>query len=355
MFVCLSALVSVIPQQSLHSLLRNIHLVHVKKFSYILRNDFRRHLKDYAKGKSIVDVARGINYPPYMVARVVVENVTSLAEQNVRKAVTEAMRNPKGILGSSDVLCPEYRCSESTGVLRSCGLHGSPVRVCPFSGRANKESSISQSRLSLEVIDAIASDPLYGPRHDRDRHSVGLEYEIILEQALLSMNIPFETEAQLRIKGTARTPDILLSCPVGVRIRRRWPKQSTVNGNLAAAEDSDEYEWKVVCWIDSKALFGDVQTHNSSVLPQAETYVHRFGPGIVLYWFGHAPLEHLGDGHGSVVVMGWNLPDSFILPTGEIAKRGSNSSVSTTAVQCQQDQANYVRAMEVKEMMSPRE
>ena len=28
-----------------------------------------------------------------------------------------------------------------------------------------------------------------------------------------------------------------------------------------------------------KALFGDVNTHQRNVLPQAEGYVHRFGPG----------------------------------------------------------------------------
>ena len=38
--------------------------------------------------------------------------------------------------------------------------------------------------------------------------------------------------------------------------------------------------------LTNKALFGDVETHTNNVLPQVETYVHRFGPGLVLYWFG---------------------------------------------------------------------
>ena len=82
-------------------------------------------------------------------------------------------------------------------------------------------------------------------------------------------------------------------------------------------EKEDEYEWKIICWIDSKALFGDVQTHTNSVLPQVETYVHRFGPGLVLYWFGHAPLSRLGDSHGDVTVFAGDLPELFLLPTGE--------------------------------------
>ena len=66
-------------------------------------------------------------------------------------------------------------------------------------------------------------------------------------------------------------------------------------------------------------MFGDVQTHNNSVLPQAESFVHRFGPGLILYWYGHAPIEFLGDGHGDVLVTGFTLPDEFMLPTGEFA------------------------------------
>lgn len=64
-------------------------------------------------------------------------------------------------------------------------------------------------------------------------------------------------------------------------------------------------------------LFGDVNTHHFSVLPQAESYLHRYGPGIVLYWFGHAPLDRLADAQGDVVVLGWDLPKQFMLPTGK--------------------------------------
>lgn len=89
-----------------------------------------------------------------------------------------------------------------------------------------------ETRLSLEVQEAIMSDPVYGPEHDRARHNIGVEYEVALEQTLRKMGIPFETESQLREKGSARTPDVLLKTPVAFKI------------------NSDE--WKVVCWIDSK-------------------------------------------------------------------------------------------------------
>lgn len=67
----------------------------------------------------------------------------------------------------------------------------------------------------------------------------------------------------------------------------------------------------------AKAFFGDTTTHTTDVLPQAESYVNRFGPGMVLYWFGHAPLDRLHDGKGEIVVIGWKLPKRLMLPTGQ--------------------------------------
>jgi hypothetical protein len=52
-----------------------------------------------------------------------------------------------------------------------------------------------------------------------------------------SLEIPFETETQLRERGSSRTPDVLLTCPIGVRLPTTG-------------------EWKVVCWIDSKVCLG---------------------------------------------------------------------------------------------------
>lgn len=117
------------------------------------------------------------------------------------------------------------------------------------------------TRLAAEVKEALDADPMYGPKHDRWRHTVGVEYEVVLEESLKSLGkynfplrtsalyperkrvfslypltwtivgIPFETESDLRDKGSSRTPDILLQCPIGVRFGE---------------------EWRVVCWIDSK-------------------------------------------------------------------------------------------------------
>lgn len=119
--------------------------------------------------------------------------------------------------------------------------------------------------------------------------------------------IPFESEANLRARGTSRTPDVLLQTPLAIHL---------------FDSKRGEWIWKLITWIDSKALFGDVDTHNHSVVPQAESYIHRFGPGLILYWFGHAPHKKLNDLAGEIAITGWELPSKFMLPDGKIVQWG---------------------------------
>lgn len=42
------------------------------------------------------------------------------------------------------------------------------------------------------------------------------------------------------------------------------------------------------------------------------------GPGVVLYWFGHAPKSRLHNAEGGVVIIGWDLPSRVMLPNGQI-------------------------------------
>mmetsp|Transcript_8608 Transcript_8608/g.18482 ORF Transcript_8608/g.18482 Transcript_8608/m.18482 type:complete len:400 (-) Transcript_8608:62-1261(-) len=378
--------------KALHSLFRNAHVAHLKRTSHQIKSQTSRHVQNYLNGMSILNISKKCNYPPSMMARLIIENIammpggdendankkcqstdaegeTNASTMNTnakpippsRKFVTEAVRSPEKILGcASDCIIPQYLFSEKRG--KRTQLEGRGVG-------SNDDRQFDEvrertiSRLALEVKEAVNSDPMHGPRHDRERHNIGMEYELLLEKRLRSMDIPFETEADLRARGTARTPDILLSCPVGLRVRRKDApivqtsttsaaeianidkgtiisssvgentKQEKKINNLREElrninyHDDEFYEWKIICWIDSKALYGDIETHNNSVLPQVETYVHRFGPGMVLYWFGHAPLSRLGDGHGDVVIYGGDLPDFFLMPTGDFHGRNGKLSI----------------------------
>ena len=112
---------------------------------------------------------------------------------------------------------------------------------------------------------------------------VGLEHEMLLEQRLSAMDIPFWTESDMRAHGYFKTPDIWLQVPVAV-LDRHAP------GGPA---------WRLVAWIDSKATFGDDRIHAKQQEEQYSTYVNRYGPGLVIYWFG--ALEGLG--HEDVMVL----------------------------------------------------
>ena len=67
----------------------------------------------------------------------------------------------------------------------------------------------------------------------------------------------------MRLRGDAKTPDALLPVPLLIR------------GN------------RIVHWIDSKATFGDPASHDEYRTNQFGSYLHRFGPGLVIYWHGY--------------------------------------------------------------------
>jgi hypothetical protein len=67
-------------------------------------------------------------------------------------------------------------------------------------------------------------------------------------------------------------------------------------------------------------MYGDVGTHRQ-YQEQCDSYIHRFGPGMILYFFGHAPLSLLSDANtvnGDLIIMGWKLPDQFLWPDGSL-------------------------------------
>ena len=111
------------------------------------------------------------------------------------------------------------------------------------------------------------------------------------------------TEEELRGEGKSKTPDVLLTVPIGFY----------VNGT-----------WRVVRWIDSKALFCDPVTHKYEVSKQAEGYVHRYGPGCVVYWFGWGGGGGRKGEEGGGAEEGWfwtggGMPRMRVNPDGGLA------------------------------------
>ncbi|XP_066177540.1 CDAN1-interacting nuclease 1 isoform X4 [Sylvia atricapilla] len=91
--------------------------------------------------------------------------------------------------------------------------------------------------------------------------AIGHEHEVLLREMLLEKNLSFIAEDQLRAKGYDKTPDFILEVPVAV-------------------------EGHIIHWIESKASFGDESSHQAYLQDQFWSYWNRFGPGLVIYWYG---------------------------------------------------------------------
>ena len=268
-----------------------MHVYHIKRTAPVVKANLDQYATEFHdNGTSILALARQANYPPYLFARFMVEHLTTLKKTDISAAVM----NPMLYLSDPSILLQQQQ------------LEPSQQKTI-----TNSDTTTAR-RLARDIHEAVTSDPLCGPRHDVARRMVGVEFEVVLEHKLSALGIPFETEANLRARGTSRTPDVLLSTPVAIPTITKHNNQPNNN------DDNNTDKWKIINWIDSKALFGDVDTHRQSVLSQAESYLHRFGPGLIVYWFGHAPLALLDDLAGEVVITGWQLPDQFLLPNGRI-------------------------------------
>jgi len=148
-------------------------------------------------------------------------------------------------------------------------------------GRYMRDTNLLEDRdLAYEVFLASLKDDSYGPLAESIKHSIGEEHEQKIKDRLRALDIPFVDEHVLRSKGYDKTPDVKLEVPIAVGGR-------------------------VINWIESKALFGDREAHEGYLRDQFWSYWNRFGPGLVIYWFGY--IKQL-DNNGEA---GISLTDRF--------------------------------------------
>lgn len=122
-------------------------------------------------------------------------------------------------------------------------------------------SLIIDDILRREIEISIETDDICGPCIEKVKHEIGLKYEKMLHDMLTEKGIPYSDEEVLRKEGYDKTPDFKLIIPIGVNNH-------------------------VVNWIESKASFGDEESHAAYLENQFWSYSNRFGPGLVIYWFG---------------------------------------------------------------------
>lgn len=94
---------------------------------------------------------------------------------------------------------------------------------------------------------------------------------------MIKRNLSFRNENQLRSRGYDKTPDVKLEVPIAV------------NGF-------------VINWIESKARFGSTEIHQKNLKEQFLSYWNRFGPGLVIYWYGFLDTLHQHSGKKFIIM-----------------------------------------------------
>jgi CDAN1-interacting nuclease 1 len=171
--------------------------------------------------------------------------------------------------------CPAFGCKSSKTV-RSIFKDSSLLRTFIADGFLEKlgkqlneidlescwEEGQFLSRLECEIQECVMVDSICGPSSDHARRQAGLEFESKLYTCLNDQGVSYWTEDELRDRQFFKTPDALLRVPIAVC-------------------------GSVICWIDSKATFCDKRSHKKLLEDQYDSYVNRFGPGLVIYWHGY--------------------------------------------------------------------
>lgn len=136
----------------------------VKKRFYIVKQNSKKMLNEWKKGRSIVELAEKYRFPPILTAMFLfLENGTS------KKVFWSVINNP-------DIL--------------------------------------ESPEAAAEVKEAIARDIVYSPEANDRQKARGLWGEDLLHQWLDGQGITYRTENDLRGTVYTKTPDSLLDCPM---------------------------------------------------------------------------------------------------------------------------------------------
>lgn len=185
--------------------------------------------------------------------------------KNYYESYVEAVQNgePIGILlrMAKEIEAPPALLARNV-LEKHCGQEDCNISRKEVSKLFKDTTLIEDKDLSYEVYLCILYDGLYGPIADAMGISIGQEYELKLQNYLTERNLAFRNEDHLRSRGYDKTPDFKLEVPIAVH-------------------------GFVVNWIESKARFGNPEIHHKYIKEQFLSYWNRFGPGLVIYWFGY--------------------------------------------------------------------
>lgn len=201
----------------------------------------------YMKGESMVQISESIDLSPCLLARIIL------------KIHFQALLEEKEILNNNNTSNSNNNNSNSPSsrnIFPSENVSKNWITKC-----LNNPNIIEDERLRKEIEDCILADDSYSPLMEKFRNRIGVEYEFLLHERLNNLGILFLSEEETRQHGYPKTPDATLITPILVG---SYP----------------------VTWIESKATFGDPESHQDYAQRQFRPYYNRHGPGLVIYWFG---------------------------------------------------------------------
>jgi len=188
-----------------------------------------QNLSEKLQANIILNMAREINVPPVLMARLIVEG---LLKTNSIELIEDIETTDKAKLTISNIIRDNHL--------------------------------LKDGRLACEIMECCSVDEDYGPIIDTIKNLSGSEHEMKLEAILKAKGIAFIKESELREKGYDKTPDFKLELPIFLNESGR-----------------------VISWIDSKGTFGDEISHSEYYETQFKFYLNRFGSGLVIYWLGY--------------------------------------------------------------------
>ena len=130
--------------------------------------------------------------------------------------------------------------------------------------------NVKDERIRREIEEATEKDVIYSPWANDEQRERGHWGEALLEGWLDAQGVGYRTEEDLRGIYT-KTPDCLFDEP-------------------------KIFDGKEICWIESKATFGDNTEFRFNARKQLVPYTELFGPGLVVYWFGYLDDLEMPDG-----------------------------------------------------------
>ncbi|KAF5842604.1 hypothetical protein DUNSADRAFT_6454 [Dunaliella salina] len=259
----------------------------VIKSNHIHKSRVEEYLARYMAGEDLLLLSAAINFPCCLLLRRMLESLLRVHKQSI----SDVLRNPSLLPTLLDV---DDSCAGAQ--LRSLGdAPGPSSQATAGDGSAPLKPTVSAhflARLQLDVTRSSLADCCYSPYADIAKQATGIEFELLLAEKLKAAGLDFFwTEDDLRNQGYYKTPDVRLQVPIAVRDKRAHPRGDG---------------WRIVTWIDSKATFGDDRTHSKQYEEQYSTYVNRYGPGLIIYWFDF--IEDL-DSDAEVMIMN-RFPDA---------------------------------------------